>query len=226
MSWEAGDALQGTGLAGEMVARLKANVKKFDAKTAAKAINAEAAAIASYANSVASFPANVNAAWDVSDRFTADGDTSAFTLTFAGMSSREEDHEVYWNGLLMEIGQDADYTIGQGTGLGGQDQVLFTRTPAAGSKVLVRYMRGGRRWGYVDKFVGDGETSLFYPSWGDIDTDERAHVVTRNGVLLEDGPGNDYVFTASLINAVDKAILFAETPALGAKIAVRYMRAI
>jgi len=79
--------------------------------------------------------------YDQAMTFTATASQTTFTLSHADVDSSFGGHMVYLNGRLMFIGSGNDYTFSDGTGAGGNDQIVFQFALNSGDFVAVVYGR-------------------------------------------------------------------------------------
>jgi len=79
--------------------------------------------------------------WDGLEAFVGNGEDHTFSLLYSDVDTDPRNHMVTKNGMVLEIGQGNDYTISNGTGVGGVDQLVLTSAPNVGTKVAIRYMR-------------------------------------------------------------------------------------
>ncbi len=119
--------------------------------------------------------------------------------------------------FTLQAGDLLQYTDGDGfrvlTSSGSSRQATTTTT-----------LTGGVAWEYVESFVGDGVATAFDLLSDGVDADPRNHMVTRNGLIMEIGAGNDYEISAGTGESGVDQLLFVNAPPVGTKIAIRYMK--
>jgi len=92
---------------------------------------------------------------------TADGSRTTFDLPADGISS----YTVYDNAVAQTEGATDDYTVGDGTGVNGCDQIIFNSAPTDAHELTIDFT--GYRW-HVARFDGEMKRSLRGYNKGDI----------------------------------------------------------
>lgn len=77
--------------------------------------------------------------WDATDQWIGDGIADTFNATYDNIDLSAVGHLLTVDGLVMELG--TDYSMSDGTGPAGVDQVVLAFVPALGIKIGLRYAR-------------------------------------------------------------------------------------
>lgn len=83
--------------------------------------------------------ARVGGGWDAIAAFIGDGSTDTFSFVHTDVHDSEAKMLVTVGGLVME--RIDDYSISDGTGAAGVDQIVFVTAPPSGAHAIVRYRR-------------------------------------------------------------------------------------
>jgi len=92
---------------------------------------------------------------------TGDGSRKVFDIPGDGISA----YTVYDDGVAMTEGATDDYTVGDGTGVNGCDQIIFNSAPTDAHELTIDFT--GYRW-HVARFDGEMKRSLRGYNKGDI----------------------------------------------------------